>query len=78
MSIHSKYKYDAIYFFLPIHFFNLETLISFTFQLLPVTLSTYSDMDRSGDRDGPGTYRNGFGGASDNMIGLLQSMVECQ
>ena len=61
-----------------IHFLNPETLLSFTFQLLPVTLSTNSDNDKPGDRGGPGTSRNGSGGANDNLIGVLQSMVEYQ
>jgi len=78
MSIHSQHECDVIYFFLLIHFLNPETLLSFTFQLLPVTLSTDSNMDRPGDRGGLGTSRNGSGGASGNLIGVLQSMVECQ
>jgi len=38
MSIHSNRKCDVIHFFLLTHFLNPETLLSFTFQLLLVTL----------------------------------------
>ena len=30
------------------------------------------------DRGGPDTSHNNSGGASDNLIGVLQSMIECQ
>ena len=78
MSIHSKYKYNVIYFFLLIHFLNLETLLSFTFQLLPVTHSTNSDIERQGTRNGPGTSQDGSNRDNDNLKRVLQRMMQSQ
>jgi len=78
LDIHSNHKCGVIYSFLAIYFLDPETLLSFSFQLLPVILSTNSDMETRGTRNGPDTSRDSSNGKSDNMMRVLHGMMESQ
>jgi len=78
LNIHSNRKCGVIYSFLAIFSLNPETLLSFSFQLLPVIPSTNSDMEDQRTRNGPGTSRDSSNGESDNMIRVLHGMMESQ
>ena len=78
MNIHSNRKCGVIYSFLAIFFLDPETLLSFSFQLLPIIPSTNSDMERWGTRNGPGTSRDSSNRESDNMMRVLHGMMESQ
>ena len=78
LDIHSNRKCSVIYSFLAIYFLDPETLLPFPFQLLPVILSTNSDMETRGTRNGPDTSRDSSNGESDNMVRVLHGMMESQ
>jgi len=74
LNIHSNRKYGVIYSFLAIFSLYPETLLSF--QLLPIILSTNSDMEGRRTRNGPGTSYVSSSGDSDNMMRVLHGMME--
>ena len=69
MFIHSNRQVRYYLFLFLIYFLNPETLLSFTFELLPIIPSTNSDMKRRG-------MRNGSSGENDGMMRVFQGIMQ--